>query len=75
MFPTPRILRIKNKVKETEIIKPLFLFNKRVDVNKRKSKKNKTTKRITTPGVEGSVKYTRPDNRIKSNIIAKKVEK
>lgn len=75
MFPTPRILKIKNKVRETEIIKPLFLFKKRVDVNKRTSKKNKTTKRITIPGVEGSVKYTSPDNKIKSKIIAKKVEK
>jgi len=75
MFPTPRILRIKNKVKEIEIIKPLFLFNRRTEVNKRANKKKRKTKKIITPGVEGSVRYINKKSAIKRKTIAKRVGK
>jgi len=56
MFPIPKNLRIKNKVSEIEIIRPLLVFAKMVAEEKRLAKK-KIRKNIgITPKVVGSTK-------------------
>jgi len=56
IFPIPKYLRIKKRVKKTEIDKPRLESAKRVAKEKRKAKKIKKKKRGTTPKVSGSTK-------------------
>jgi hypothetical protein len=56
IFPIPKYLRIKNKVKKRASENPLLESAKRVAKEKRKAKKIKKKNKGTIPKVSGSTK-------------------
>lgn len=72
-FPTPKYLRIRNKVAARERKTPLLVFKSRVDRVKRRARKNKVKKAGKAANVKGSIKTISKIKAAHKTIITKSV--
>ena len=76
MFPIPRYLNRRNRVRDTAVISPRLVLKKSVEKVKRRAKNIARKKRGTAPKVKGSTKYTRaaesPQNKNMTIRVGKK---
>ena len=76
MFPIPRYLNRRNRIRATAVISPRLVLKKSVEKVKRKVKNIARKKRGTAPNVKGFTKYTRaaesPQNKNMTIRVGKK---